>query len=190
VTITEPLQKVVAVMQGDEFYSTWVANKAVYRTRMAIADGGELLIIAPGLKRFGEQPDVDQLIRSYGYSGTTRIMELYKTEPVLQDLTHGTAHLIHGSSEGRFTITYAPGIAARLARVVLAANDSATGSITAAEEGTRSTIRRYDKDIDEWDRRLADRQLRLKLQYASLDTTLGQLRSQSSWLAAQVSSLG
>jgi nickel-dependent lactate racemase len=109
VTTTEPLQKVVAVMQGDEFYSTWVANKAVYRTRMAIADGGELLIIAPGLKRFGEQPDVDQLIRSYGYSGTTRIMELYKTEPVLQDLTHGTAHLIHGSSEGRFTITYAPG---------------------------------------------------------------------------------
>lgn len=36
-------------------------------------------------------------------------MELFRTEPVLQDLTHGTAHLIHGSSEGRFTITYAPG---------------------------------------------------------------------------------
>ncbi len=109
ITITEPLQKIVAVMQGDEFYSTWVANKAVYRTRMAMADGGELLIIAPGLKRFGEQPDVDQLIRKYGYTGTDRIMGLYKTEPVLQDLTHGTAHLIHGSSEGRFTITYAPG---------------------------------------------------------------------------------
>ena len=36
-------------------------------------------------------------------------MRLWKTEPVLQDLTHGTAHLIHGSSEGRFRITYAPG---------------------------------------------------------------------------------
>ncbi|MGI6086976.1 MAG: lactate racemase domain-containing protein [Kiritimatiellia bacterium] len=109
ITITPPLKKVVAVMQGDEFHSTWVANKAIYRTRMAMADGGELLIIAPGLKRFGEQPDVDKLIRRYGYSGTPKIMQLWKTQPEMQDLTHGTAHLIHGSSEGRFNITYAPG---------------------------------------------------------------------------------
>ena len=109
ITIVPPLKKVVAVMQGDEFYSTWVANKAIYRTRMAMADGGELLIIAPGLKRFGEQPDVDQLIRQFGYSGTENVLKLWKKEPVLQDLTHGTAHLIHGSSEGRFKITYAPG---------------------------------------------------------------------------------
>ncbi|MDD5699243.1 MAG: lactate racemase domain-containing protein [Victivallaceae bacterium] len=109
ITIVPPLKKVVAVMQGDEFYSTWVANKAIYRTRMAMADGGELLIIAPGLERFGEQPEVDALIRKYGYTGTPNIMKLWRTEPVLQDLTHGTAHLIHGSSEGRFRITYAPG---------------------------------------------------------------------------------
>jgi nickel-dependent lactate racemase len=109
VNIVPPLKKVVAVMQGDEFYSTWVANKAIYRTRMAMADGGELLIIAPGLKRFGEQPEVDSLIRQFGYSGTEKVMKMWKQEPVLQDLTHGTAHLIHGSSEGRFKITYAPG---------------------------------------------------------------------------------
>jgi hypothetical protein len=96
-------------MQGDEFFSTWVANKAVYRTRMAIADGGELLILAPGLKRFGEQPDVDALIRKYGYCGTPRVMELYRQNADMQDLAHATAHLIHGSSEGRFKITYAPG---------------------------------------------------------------------------------
>lgn len=107
--LDKPLKKVVAVMQGDEFYSTWVANKAIYRTRMAVADDGELLIIAPGLKRFGEQPDVDELIRKYGYAGTPKVMELFKNEPILKDLTHGTAHLIHGSSEGRFRITYAPG---------------------------------------------------------------------------------
>src|SRR5262245_34546505 len=107
--LDEPLQKVVCVMQGDEFFSTWVANKAVYRTRMALADDGELLIIAPGLKRFGEQPDVDALIRKYGYCGTPRVMELYKQQPDMQDLAHATAHLIHGSSEGRFRITYAPG---------------------------------------------------------------------------------
>ena len=107
--VDEPLKKVVCVMQGDEFFSTWVANKAVYRTRMAMADGGELLIIAPGLKRFGEQPDVDALIRKYGYCGTPKVMELYKQNADMQDLAHATAHLIHGSSEGRFKITYAPG---------------------------------------------------------------------------------
>jgi len=105
----EPLEKVVCVMQGDEFFSTWVANKAVYRTRMALADKGELIIIAPGLKRFGEQADVDALIRKYGYCGTPRVMELYKQMMDMQDLAHATAHLIHGSSEERFTITYAPG---------------------------------------------------------------------------------
>jgi len=109
ITVVPPLKKVVAVMQGDEFFSTWVANKAVYRTRMAMADGGELIIIAPGLKRFGEQDDVDAIIRKYGYTGTEKIMKYWEENEELQDLTHATAHLIHGSSEGRFRITYAPG---------------------------------------------------------------------------------
>jgi nickel-dependent lactate racemase len=105
----EPVEKMVCVMQADEFVSTWVANKAIYRTRMALADGGELLVIAPGLKRFGEQPDVDRLIRRYGYCGTPRVLEQYRTEADLQDLAHGAAHLMNGSTEGRFTVTYAPG---------------------------------------------------------------------------------
>lgn len=109
ITLTPPLKKVVAVMQGDEFFSTWVANKAIYRTRKAMADGGELLIIAPGLQRFGEQDEVDDIIRKYGYAGTPKVMELWRKNEDLQDLTHATAHLIHGSSEGRFKITYAPG---------------------------------------------------------------------------------
>jgi nickel-dependent lactate racemase len=112
ITVVQPLKKVVAVMQGDEFYSTWVANKAIYRTRKAMADGGELLIIAPGLKRFGEQPEIDNLIRKYGYVGTEKVMKLYRESAAdgeLKDLAVGTAHLIHGSSEGRFKITYAPG---------------------------------------------------------------------------------
>jgi nickel-dependent lactate racemase len=107
--LDEPLHKVVCVMQGDEFFSTWVANKAIYRTRMAIADGGELIILAPGLKRFGEQPDVDQLIRKYGYIGTPQIMARYRDNADLQDLAHAAAHLIHGSTEGRFRVRYAPG---------------------------------------------------------------------------------
>ncbi|GIP31967.1 lactate racemase domain-containing protein [Paenibacillus sp. J2TS4] len=108
ITIVPPLKKVVAVMQGDEFFSTWVANKAVYRTRKAMADGGELIIVGPGLSRFGEQDSVDRIIRKYGYSGTESIIKQWKENEDLQDLTHATAHLIHGSSEGRFSITYAP----------------------------------------------------------------------------------
>jgi nickel-dependent lactate racemase len=109
----EPLDKIVSVMQGDEYFSTWVANKAIYRTRMALADGGELIVIAPGLKRFGEQPEVDAFIRKYGYIGTPRVMDLYHQNADMQDLTHATAHLIHGSTEGRFSVTYAPGEVSR-----------------------------------------------------------------------------
>lgn len=105
----EPVQKIVCVMQADEFHSTWVANKAIYRTRMALADGGELVIIAPGLVRFGEQPEVDALIRRHGYVGTRRVMEMVQQAADMQDLAHAAAHLIHGSSEGRFRVTYAPG---------------------------------------------------------------------------------
>lgn len=105
----KPVKKIVAVMQADEFRATWVANKAVYRTRMAMADEGELLVIAPGVQRFGEQPEVEEIIRRYGYGGTEHTMQHYRTDAILQDFAHGTAHLIHGSSEGRFTIRYAPG---------------------------------------------------------------------------------
>src|SRR5882757_7777834 len=108
-TFDKPVKKIVAVMQADEFRSTWVANKAVYRTRMAMADGGELLILAPGLERFGEQDDVDAFIRKYGYCGTPKCMSMFKNNADMQDLAHATAHLLHGSSEDRFTIRYAAG---------------------------------------------------------------------------------
>lgn len=106
-----PLKKVVTVMDPREFNATWVANKAVYRTRMAMADGGELIIIAPGVERFGEQPEVDALIRKHGYRDAATITRLAQ-DPAnadLRDIGHGTAHLMHGASEGRFRITYAPG---------------------------------------------------------------------------------
>jgi nickel-dependent lactate racemase len=81
-TFDQPLEKIVAHMQGDEFRSTWVANKAIYRTRMAMADGGELLIIAPGLERFGEQPDVDTLIRKYATRRPWRCSIFIKQMPI------------------------------------------------------------------------------------------------------------
>ena len=103
------LKTCVVWLDEREFHSTWLGNKAIYRTRMAMADGGRLIIIAPGVKTFGEDPENDRLIRKYGYAGTKRIMELCKTEPELQNNRSAPAHLIHGSSDGRFSVTYATG---------------------------------------------------------------------------------
>ena len=104
-----PLRKVVVYLDPREFKSTWLGNKAVYRTRMAIADQGELIVLAPGLRGFGEDPDIDRLVRTHGYRGTPATLEAVQRCPELANNLSAAAHLIHGSSEGRFTITYCPG---------------------------------------------------------------------------------
>lgn len=71
--------------------------------------GGELLILAPGVKEFGEDAQIDAQIRKYGYFGTERTLAAVKANADLQANLGAAAHLIHGSSEGRFGITYAPG---------------------------------------------------------------------------------
>ncbi len=107
--LSEQLHKVVVYLDPEEFHSTWLGNKAVYRTRMAIADGGELIVLAPGVKTFGEDPAIDRLIRRYGYRTTPEIMQVLRDNEDLQGNLSAAAHLIHGSSENRFTITYCPG---------------------------------------------------------------------------------
>jgi len=107
--LDEAPQKIVVYLDPEEFASTWLGNKAVYRTRMAIADGGELLVLAPGVKAFGEDRQIDALIRKYGYRGTPTIMKLVRETNDLPQNLSAAAHLIHGSSEGRFRITYCPG---------------------------------------------------------------------------------
>lgn len=107
--LEQPVQKVLVYLEPDHFRSTWLGNKAIYRTRMAIADGGELVIIAPGIRHFGEDPEIDRLIRTYGYHGTPRILELLNEKAELRANLSAAAHLIHGSTEGRFRVTYASG---------------------------------------------------------------------------------
>ena len=99
--LNEPLKKVVVYLDEDEFHSTWLGNKAIYRTRMAIADGGELIVIGPGVKKFGEDDECDVLIRKYGYVGTPAIMKHMEEQEELKTNLSVVAHLIHGSSEGR-----------------------------------------------------------------------------------------
>lgn len=105
--LDEPLEKVVVYLDPKEFRSTWLGNKAIYRTRMAMADDGELLIIAPGLREFGEDAEIDRLIRKYGYRGTPTTLEAVDQNTKLQENLSAAAHLIHGSTEGRFKVVYA-----------------------------------------------------------------------------------
>jgi len=107
--VEEPFNKVIVYLDPSEFKSTWLGNKSVYRTRMALADGGALVILAPALKEFGEDKQIDTLIRKYGYVGTQKVLELVKKCDDLKSNLGAAAHLIHGSSEGRFSITYCPG---------------------------------------------------------------------------------
>ena len=107
--LSKPLKKVVVFLDPSEYRSTWLGNKSIYRTRMAMADNGELIVLAPGLKEFGEDKEIDRLIRKYGYRGTSATLKsLNEGEDLLNNLS-AAAHLIHGSSEGRFSVTYCPG---------------------------------------------------------------------------------
>jgi Uncharacterized conserved protein len=104
-----PAKKALVWLDPEEYKSTWLGNKAIYRLRMAMADSGELLVLAPGLCRFGEDPAFDRLIRKYGYRGTAATLEAVRENADLAESLAVAAHLIHGSSEGRFRITYCPG---------------------------------------------------------------------------------
>jgi hypothetical protein len=105
-----PIKKAVVFLDPSEFKSTWLGNKSIYRTRMAMADGGELVILAPGLREFGEDKQIDVLIRKYGYGGTPSVLKQVKESDDLRNNLSAAAHLIHGSSEGRFRVTYCPGL--------------------------------------------------------------------------------
>ena len=107
--VDEPIKKAVVYLDPQEFHSTWLGNKAIYRTRMALADDAELIILAPGVKEFGEDKTIDRLIRKYGYRGTPATLKAVEDNAELANDLSAAAHLIHGSSEGRFKITWCPG---------------------------------------------------------------------------------
>jgi len=108
-TLESPISKAVVYLDPHEFHSTWLGNKAIYRTRMALADGADLIILAPNVREFGEDAAIDRLIRKYGYRGTPTTLESVRSNADIGSDLSAAAHLIHGSSEGRFTITWCPG---------------------------------------------------------------------------------
>ncbi|MBI1290624.1 DUF2088 domain-containing protein [bacterium] len=107
--LAEPIQRAIVHLDPLEFKSTWLGNKAIYRTRMALADDAELIILGEGVKEFGEDPAIDRLIRRYGYKGTPHTLDAVRSEADLGGNLSAAAHLIHGASEGRFRITWCAG---------------------------------------------------------------------------------
>ena len=133
--VSTPLGRVTCWLDPDEFATTWVANKAVYRTRMALADGGDLVVLAPGVSRFGKDPTFDALIRRHGYRGTPATLAAIERDPELAENLGVAAHLIHGSSEGRFRIVYC--------------TDPATGGLTREDvEGVGYSWRSLPAELD------------------------------------------
>jgi len=128
---------VVAYLDPEEYKSTWLGNKSIYRTRMAMADGGELVVLAPGLRQFGEDPAIDGLIRKYGYHGTPATLAAVRDQADLAGNLSAAAHLIHGSTEGRFTVTYCPG---QLTRAEIEGAGFQYGDLAAM-------LRRYDPAV-------------------------------------------
>lgn len=139
-----PVAKAVVYLDPGEYKTTWLGNKSVYRTRMAIADGGELIVLAPGVKEFGEDGTIDALIRKYGYRGTPATLEAVNRNADLAANLSAAAHLIHGSSEGRFRVTYCPGHLTR----------EEVEGVNFAYAGLDEMMRRYDPTRlrDGWNR--------------------------------------
>ncbi len=132
--LDRPIRKAVVYLDPEEFHSTWLGNKAIYRTRMALADGAELIVLASGVKQFGEDPTIDRMIRKYGYYGTPATLDKVRNNPELAAELSTAAHLIHSSSEGRFSITYCPGNLSR----------EETEGVGFRYADLASTIARYD----------------------------------------------
>jgi nickel-dependent lactate racemase len=107
--LDEPLERVVVYLDPAKYRSAWLGNKAIYRTRMALADGGDLIILAPGVASFGEDAAIDRLIRKYGYHGSAHVLRMVRENADLGENLSAAAHLIHGSTEGRFRVTYCAG---------------------------------------------------------------------------------
>lgn len=107
--VDRPLTRCVVYLDPREFTSTWLGNKAIYRTRKAMADDGELIVLAPAVDTFGEDREIDRLIRQHGYRGTPATLAALEADPSLAGNLSAAAHLIHGSTEGRFSVTYCTG---------------------------------------------------------------------------------
>jgi flagellar hook-associated protein 2 len=91
----------------------------------------------------------------------------------------------------RFTATggLVEGFAKRLEAVATSATHASTGLLTTAIEGRKTAARQLERQIDSWEPRLVRREQALRRQFAGLEGALGNLQSQSNWLAGQLAGM-
>ena len=100
-------KKVIAFLDPEEFKSVWVGNKALLRTMMCIADGGELIIICPGIRAFAENSFADSFIRKYGYRSKQELLDIVEKSGEMEDYMLPLSQMILSDTGKRFKVTYA-----------------------------------------------------------------------------------
>ena len=81
------------------------------------------------------------------------------------------------------------GLAARLSVLAERASDSTSGMITSLANSQDTRVKDIQKQIDAWDLRLASRKATLTAQFNAMETALGKLQNQATWLTSQINSL-
>jgi len=99
-------KKVVAYLDPEEFKSVWVGNKALLRTQMCIADGGELIILCAGIQSFGENDFADSFIRKYGYRDPEVLLQIVRDSGELMKYLVPLSQMVISYTK-RFKLIYA-----------------------------------------------------------------------------------
>jgi flagellar hook-associated protein 2 len=133
-----------------------------------------------------------QLNREGGISfDKATFLTAVKSDPALaQRLVSGAAATDPNGIAGDGDDTPAvEGVAQRLFALAAQATDTTTGTLTLIAQGRDALATDLTVRIEDWDLRLAARRTTLERQFTAMETALGTLQSQSSWLSAQLSSL-
>jgi flagellar hook-associated protein 2 len=83
----------------------------------------------------------------------------------------------------------ANGLAKSLDTVAVTATDFVSGSLTTAIQSGNNQVSDLTKRISDWDTRLQMRQKMLQRQFAAMESALGTLKNQSTWLSGQIAGL-
>jgi flagellar hook-associated protein 2 len=120
-----------------------------------------------------------------------KLAALLKSDPSMaKKLVAGTVDLGADGVGGTADDTLGTdGLAARMYLLAKSASASATGMITTMADGQDARIKRMQTDVDNWDMRLEKRQQLLTSKFQAMESALGKLNSQSSWLSSQINSL-
>lgn len=105
--VEEGLQRVVAFFPGLRFASLWDVQQLLPRLAMCLADGGELILLAPGIERLAADDAPLAVYRRTGYLGAAELRERQRTDPELGNEPWLATHLLNGSTNGRSKIYHA-----------------------------------------------------------------------------------